>query len=133
MAYDAALDARIAKSVSKWYAERRKMFGGTCYLLRGNLFCGVHGNRLILRLGKEAAAEALKKPFVSEFDITGRPMKGWVMVEKDGETVNGKSIMGLMMLAAGPGSRLTVHCDGQDASEAAHQIEQLINNKFNEE
>jgi hypothetical protein len=84
MAYDETLDARIAKSVSKWYAERKKMFGGTCYLLRGNLFCGVHGNRLILRLGEEAAADALKKPFVSVFDITGRPMKGWVMVEKGG-------------------------------------------------
>jgi hypothetical protein len=84
MAYNEMLDARIAKSVSKRYAERKKMFGGTCYLLRGNLFCGVHGNRLILRLGDEAAAEALKKPFVFVFDITGRPMKGWVMVEKGG-------------------------------------------------
>jgi hypothetical protein len=84
MPYDEDLDARIVQSVSKWHAERKKMFGGTCYLLRGNLFCGVYQDRLILRLGDEAAAEALEKPFVSVFDITGRAMKGWVMVEKGG-------------------------------------------------
>ena len=84
MSYDEDLDGRIGRSVSKWKAERRKMFGGTCYLLRGNLFCGVHKDRLILRLGEDAAVEALEKPFVSEFDITGRVMKGWVMVEKGG-------------------------------------------------
>lgn len=56
-----------------------------------------------------------------------------VMVEKDGETVNGKSIMGLMMLAAGPGSKLTVHCEGTDASTAAHELDQLLKRKFDEE
>jgi phosphocarrier protein HPr len=56
-----------------------------------------------------------------------------VFVEKDGETVNGKSIMGLMMLAAGPGSKLTVHAQGQDASQALSEIETLINRKFDEE
>jgi len=84
MPYDEDLDGRIGRLVLKWKAVRKKMFGGTCYLLRSNLFCGVHRDLLILRLGDEAAARALKKPFVSEFDITGRPMKGWVMVEKGG-------------------------------------------------
>jgi len=84
MPYDEDLDARIMRSVSRWKTQRKKMFGGTCYLLRGNLFCGVHRDRLILRLGDEAAAEALAKPHVAEFDITGRAMKGWVMVEKRG-------------------------------------------------
>ena len=56
-----------------------------------------------------------------------------VMVEKDGETVNGKSIMGLMMLAAGPGSKLTVECDGQDAPQAAQELEMLMKRKFDEE
>jgi phosphocarrier protein len=54
-------------------------------------------------------------------------------VEKDGEKVNGKSIRGLMMLAAGPGSRLTVHAHGHDASQALAEIEQLIRRKFGEE
>ncbi len=56
-----------------------------------------------------------------------------VFVEKDGEKVNGKSIMGLMMLAAGPGSKLTVHASGPDASKALAEIEALIKRKFDEE
>jgi phosphocarrier protein len=56
-----------------------------------------------------------------------------IFVEKDGEKVNGKSIMGLMMLAAGPGSKLTVHAEGQDASQALAEIETLIKRKFDEE
>ena len=56
-----------------------------------------------------------------------------IFVEKDGEKVNGKSIMGLMMLAAGPGSKLTVHAQGHDASQALTELETLINRKFDEE
>jgi phosphocarrier protein HPr len=56
-----------------------------------------------------------------------------IFVEKDGEKVNGKSIMGLMMLAAGPGSRLTVHALGQDASQALAELETLIKRKFDED
>jgi phosphocarrier protein HPr len=56
-----------------------------------------------------------------------------IFVEKDGEKVNGKSIMGLMMLAAGPGSKLTVSAQGQDASQALAEIEILIKRKFDEE
>lgn len=56
-----------------------------------------------------------------------------VLVEKDGEKVNGKSIMGLMMLAAGPGSKLTVHCDGSDAHAALAEIEAIMKRKFDED
>ena len=56
-----------------------------------------------------------------------------IFVEKDGEKVNGKSIMGLMMLAAGPGSKLTVHAEGHDASAAIADLELLMNRKFDEE
>lgn len=56
-----------------------------------------------------------------------------IFVEKDGEKVNGKSIMGLMMLAAGPGSKLTVHANGQDASQALAEIETLLKRKFDED
>src|SRR6058998_673639 len=55
-----------------------------------------------------------------------------VFVEKDGEKVNGKSIMGLMMLAAGPGSKLTVHAEGHDASQALTELETLFTQKFDE-
>ena len=56
-----------------------------------------------------------------------------IFVEKDGEKVNGKSIMGLMMLAAGPGSKVTVHAQGHDAHQALIELEILINRKFDED
>jgi len=56
-----------------------------------------------------------------------------IFVEKDGEKVNGKSIMGLMMLAAGPGSKLKVLAEGHDASQALAEIETLLSRKFDEE
>src|SRR5882757_887200 len=56
-----------------------------------------------------------------------------VFVEKDGERVNGKSIMGLMMLAAGPGSKLSVQAEGADAAKALTELEALFKSKFNED
>jgi phosphocarrier protein len=56
-----------------------------------------------------------------------------IFVEKDGEKVNGKSIMGLMMLAAGPGSKLTVYAAGHDAPQALAEIQTLIERKFDED
>ncbi len=56
-----------------------------------------------------------------------------VYVEKDGERVNGKSIMGLMMLAAGPGSRLTVVLEGEDSAKALAELELLLKRKFDED
>jgi phosphocarrier protein HPr len=56
-----------------------------------------------------------------------------ILVEKDGEKVNGKSIMGLMMLAAGPGSKIIVYCEGDDAPQALTDIEALIKRKFDED
>jgi TfoX/Sxy family transcriptional regulator of competence genes len=85
MAYDEKFDRRIKKIVSGWKnTENKKMFGGICHLLNGNMFCGVHKEFLILRLDTDRAKDALKLPHVRPFDITGRPMKGWVMVAEDG-------------------------------------------------
>ena len=56
-----------------------------------------------------------------------------IFVEKDGEEVNGKSIMGLMMVAAGPGTTLTVTAEGSDANKAVDELEELINRNFEEE
>ena len=85
MAYDEKLDRRIKEMVSGWEkTNEKKMFGGICHLLNGNMFCGVHKEFLILRLGPDRAEDALKLPHVRPFDITGRPMKGWVMVAEDG-------------------------------------------------
>ena len=56
-----------------------------------------------------------------------------IFVEKDGERVNGKSIMGLMMLAAGPGSKLTIYVEGCDGGTALDELEKLFDRKFDEE
>ena len=56
-----------------------------------------------------------------------------IFVEKDGEKINGKSIMGLMMLAAGPGSKLVLHVRGPDAPQALAELESLVERKFDEE
>jgi len=56
-----------------------------------------------------------------------------IFVEKDGEKINGKSIMGLMMLAAGPGSKLIIHAHGADALQAIAELEALVKRKFDEE
>jgi len=56
-----------------------------------------------------------------------------IMVEKEGESVNGKSIMGLMMLAASHGTILTVTAEGSDASNALNELEELVNRNFEEE
>lgn len=85
MPYNEEIEGRIKKVVSKWKdTSDKKMFGGVCHLLDGNMFSGVYKDSLILRLGEENSKDALKLPFVRPFDITGRPMKGWVMVEEGG-------------------------------------------------
>lgn len=60
------------------------MFGGVGFLLHGNMCVGILQTSLIVRLGPDQAAVALTEPNVAEFDITGRRMKGRVMVEAEG-------------------------------------------------
>lgn len=85
MPYNELIENRIKNIVSSWEnTDSKKMFGGICHLLNGNMFCGVYKDFLILRLGGENAEKALGLPFVKPFDITGTPMKGWVMVKEDG-------------------------------------------------
>jgi len=85
MSYLEEIDVRVCGVVGRWkQLERKKMFGGICYLLDGNMLLGVYRDFLILRLGEKGAAEALTSPHVRPFDITGRPMKGWVMVAEEG-------------------------------------------------
>ena len=60
------------------------MFSGIGFLLNGNLLVGVRKDSLLVRLGPEQSDEALKEAHVSEFNITGRAMKGWVLVAPEG-------------------------------------------------
>src|ERR1700710_309206 len=81
---------------------------------------------IVNRLGLHARPSAM-------FVKTASRFKCEIWVEKDGEKVNGKSIMGLMMLAAGQGSKLLICCEGPDAEKAIEEIEALIAGKFNED
>ncbi len=78
------------------------------------------------KLGMHARPAAMFVKITSRFTSE-------IFVEKDGEEVNGKSIMGLMMLAAGCGSTLKVTATGLDALDAVNELDQLIKKKFNEE
>jgi TfoX/Sxy family transcriptional regulator of competence genes len=60
------------------------MFGGLAVLLNGNMFVGVWQTSLIARVGPDAYQEAISKPHAKEFDVTGRPMTGWIMVDPEG-------------------------------------------------
>ena len=85
MPHNEEIDARIRKIVGRWKnTDAKKMFGGICHLLSGNMLCGVYKDYLILRLGEKASLEALKQPYAKPFDITGKPMKGWVMIDGRG-------------------------------------------------
>jgi len=85
MPYDETLADRVRRALARrrGFVER-KMFGGIGFLLNGNMCCGVWKEYLILRLGPKSADAALQQPYVKEFDITGRAMKGWVMVASAG-------------------------------------------------
>jgi TfoX/Sxy family transcriptional regulator of competence genes len=85
MAFDESLAARIPHALArKKNVEEKKMFGGVGFLLHGNMLVGVWKEFLIARLGPDQGDEALLEPHVKAFDITGRPMKGWVLVEPEG-------------------------------------------------
>jgi hypothetical protein len=83
MPYSTTLEDKIEGITLSWdELEKKKMFGGICYLINGNMSFGVWKDYLIVRMSPDLAAEKLKHDHVRQFDITGKPMKGWVMVEK---------------------------------------------------
>ncbi len=74
MPYSVDIEKMVDEMTSRWKnLEKKKMFGGICYLLKGNMCFGIHKEFLIVRLGAEAAVTELKKKHVRPFDITGRP------------------------------------------------------------
>ena len=85
MAYDEGLAQRVRELLEEkpGFVEK-KMFVGICFLLRGNMACGIINEDLIVRVGSERYEASLKLPHTRKFDITGKPMKGWVMVSSDG-------------------------------------------------
>ncbi|MDE2787377.1 MAG: TfoX/Sxy family protein [Chloroflexota bacterium] len=85
MAYDEALAARVKEILSaRSDIAERKMFGGLAFMLAGNMCCCVTDKGLMVRVGPEGYEEALMLPHAGIMDITGRPMRGWVLVEPAG-------------------------------------------------
>ena len=85
MAFDENLAERIRHALAcKANIEEKKISGGICFLLNGNMLVGIWKNSLIVRPGQDEGDEALLESQVKEFDITGRTMKGWVLVESEG-------------------------------------------------
>jgi TfoX/Sxy family transcriptional regulator of competence genes len=85
MAYDLDLAERIELLSVNWPGfSVKRMFGGLGYLLHGNMAFGVLKDQLIVRCGPAKHASCLARAHVREFDLTGRPMHGWVMVAAEG-------------------------------------------------
>jgi TfoX/Sxy family transcriptional regulator of competence genes len=84
MAYDEGLAQRVRERLESrgGYGEK-KMFGGLCFLLNGNMTCGIVRDELMARIGPEAWDEALASPEAREMDFTGRSLKGFVYVDGD--------------------------------------------------
>jgi len=84
MAYDLKLAERIRSELNGMPFVEKKMFGGVGFLLNGNIACGVNEDNLMVRVDPEKHSALLKKPHAKPFDLTGKPMKGWLIVKADG-------------------------------------------------
>ncbi len=84
MPYDEGLAQRIRETLDPPGLTEKKMFGGLCFLLHGNMCVGVTGEELMVRVGPGAYAESLAQPHAREMDFTGKPLKGFVFVAPEG-------------------------------------------------
>lgn len=83
MPHDPELAERMRAALASMPCiQEKKMFGGYCWMMNGNMLCGVEVGRFMFRVGKEIEAEALSQPGASPMDITGRPMRGFVWVQE---------------------------------------------------
>jgi TfoX/Sxy family transcriptional regulator of competence genes len=87
MAYDETVAQRLRAELGTLPGlTEKKLFGGICFLLGGNMVCGVLGDDLIMRVGAAQHATALAQPGARVYDFSGKPMAGWVMVAPAGYT-----------------------------------------------
>ncbi|MBI2850837.1 MAG: TfoX/Sxy family protein [Chloroflexi bacterium] len=100
MPYNLDLEDRIDRLASRFgELTKKKMFGGVGYMLGGNMCFGIHKDYLVLRTSPEQAEKLLKKEYFEPFDITGRPMKGWLMVSPDAAETD-EQLLDLLKLGA---------------------------------
>jgi TfoX/Sxy family transcriptional regulator of competence genes len=85
MPYDEGLAHRLRDLLAdRPSVVEKRMFGGVGFIVQGNMCCGIHEDELIVRVGTDQYEEAVTKPHARVFDLTGRPMKGWVCVDPAG-------------------------------------------------
>lgn len=86
MAYDKKLLERLdkLKTSGRSDIQKKNMFGGIAYFLKGNMCYGIHKDFLVLRLGDELSEKVLENPHAKPMDLTGKIMKGWVMIAPKG-------------------------------------------------
>jgi hypothetical protein len=85
MAYDEHLATRIELAVAGWPGvSTERMFGSIGWMLKGNICVGIWKDSLIVRCGPVEWPKLIQQPHVAEFDITGRSMKGWLLVRPPG-------------------------------------------------
>jgi hypothetical protein len=92
MAFDEGLARRVRRHAGRREGiAEKKMFGCLAFLLHGNMCCGVHGEGLIVRVDPAQREAALVEPGARPFDLTGRPMKGWLLV--NGAALKGEAVL----------------------------------------
>ena len=85
MAYDEGLAERIREVLADEVGlTEKKMFGGLCMMVRGNMCCGIVDDILIARVGPDQYLHCLELPHVREMDFTGKPLKGMIYVDPEG-------------------------------------------------
>ena len=97
MADDPMLD-RLRAALDGLPVREQKMFGGTCFMLSGNMLVGTSKRGLLVRVGKEAHAAAVSRPHAKPMEMGGRAMEGYVFVAPEG-TRTGKDLNGWLKLA----------------------------------
>lgn len=82
MPYDPALAHRVRESLAATAGlQEKRMFGGVAFMVGGNMAVGISGTDLMVRIDPAESGAALEQPGVRVFDMTGRPMKGWLLVD----------------------------------------------------
>jgi TfoX/Sxy family transcriptional regulator of competence genes len=91
MAFDEGLAARVRGLLDgRSDVEDKRMFGGIAFLIAGNMACGVHGDDLIVRVDRAESDELIASdPAARKFDMTGRPMRGWILVAPEATADDG--------------------------------------------
>ena len=85
MAYDTTLAKRVGALLRRRkHITQKKMFGGVCFRVNGNMCCGVERDKLVVRVGIEPYEQLLQKRHVKPMDFTGRPLRGFIYVMPEG-------------------------------------------------